>query len=239
VIETEMAYEGIKQRWMLYQSAPADKRERRTIEKRLLNISIKETKRLQKLTRTPFFCEADAQEALKSARGELSSIDIIGSTLKAIPKFNTKGRPKSDATPDRYEYRWDLTIASNIDTLKEQIDKKSGFFILATNDLSLTPKALLDAYKSQQRVERGFRFLKSPEFLVDSLYLKNPERIEAMLMVMTLCLMVYAALEYRIRKELKEKNETFPNQLGKPVQNPTARWIFENFFAIHILLLDG
>lgn len=58
-----------------------------------------------------------------------------------------------------------------------------------------------------------------------------------MLMIMTLSLMVYAALEYTIRKELKAQDKTFPNQLGKPVQNPTARWIFECFFAIHLLWL--
>jgi len=35
-------------------------------------------------------------------------------------------------------------------------------------------------------------------------YLKKPERIMALLMVMTVCLLVYAALEYRIRKALKD-----------------------------------
>jgi transposase len=72
---------------------------------------------------------------------------------------------------------------------------------------------------------------------LDALFLKKPQRIEAMLMIMTLCLMVYATLEYKIRKELKKNNKTFPNQLGKAVQNPTARWVFECFFAIHELYL--
>ena len=67
-------------------------------------------------------------------------------------------------------------------------------------------QAMLDTYKSQQSVERGFRFLKSPDFLTASLYLKKPERIEALLMVMTCSLMIYAALEHQIRKNLKEKN---------------------------------
>jgi transposase len=44
---------------------------------------------------------------------------------------------------------------------------------------------ILDEYKSQQAVERGFRFLKSPDFLTSSLFLKKPERIEALLMVVT------------------------------------------------------
>ncbi|MBP9566896.1 MAG: hypothetical protein KBE02_06455, partial [Sulfurospirillum sp.] len=51
-------------------------------------------------------------------------------------------------------------------------------------------------------------------------------------------LMVYAALEYKIRKELKEQNKTFPNQLGKPIQNPTARWVFECFHEIQIVIIE-
>ena len=51
----------------------------------------------------------------------------------------------------------------------------------------------------------------------------------ALLMVMTVCLLVYAALEYRIRTALKEHAATFPDQKGKRIQNPTARWVFHYF----------
>ena len=70
-------------------------------------------------------------------------------------------------------------------------------------------------YKNQQCVERGFEFLKSTEFLASFLYLKSPKRIMALLMIMTICILVYAALEYRIRQELKKRNTIFPNQKGK------------------------
>jgi len=57
-------------------------------------------------------------------------------------------------------------------------------------------------------------------------------------MIMTLSLLVYSALEYKIRNELKQQNKTFPNQLGKPIQNPTTRWIFENFHEIQIVIIE-
>ena len=91
----------------------------------------------------------------------------------------------------------------------------------------------LDAYKSQQSVERGFRFLKSPDFLTSSLFLKKPECIETLLMVMTCSLMIYAALELRIRTALKEQDQYFPDIKKKPSQNPTARWVFLCFTGIH------
>lgn len=102
---------------------------------------------------------------------------------------------------------------------------------------ALSDEALMAAYKDQQKVERGFRFLKDPLFMASSLYLKSPERIMALMMVMTLCLLVYAALEYRIRQSLKEHRQAFPNQKGEPIANPTARWVFQFFAGIHMLVI--
>jgi hypothetical protein len=72
-----------------------------------------------------------------------------------------------------------------------------------------------------------------------SLYLKKPERIMALLLVMTVCLLVDAALEYRSRQALQDHGATFPNQQGQPVHNPTARWVFQYFVGMHVLLLPG
>jgi transposase len=71
--------------------------------------------------------------------------------------------------------------------------------------------------------------------LASSLYLKKPERIMVLLMVMTVCLLVYAALEYRIRQALKDQEATFPDQKGKRIPNPTARWVFQYVVGIHLL----
>ncbi|MCB4427072.1 IS1634 family transposase, partial [Xenorhabdus nematophila] len=91
---------------------------------------------------------------------------------------------------------------------------------------------LLANYKAQQKVERGFRFLKSPVFLTSAIYLKKPERIEALLMIMTCSLMVYAALEHKIRTGLKQNPPFYPDMKGKPTQSPTARWVFLTFEGI-------
>ena len=88
-------------------------------------------------------------------------------------------------------------------------------------------------------MERGFRFLKDPRLLAASLSLKQPERIMALLMGMTVCLLVYAALEYRIRTGLTDSQATFPSQKRQPVQNPTARWVFQYFGGIHLRCIPG
>ena len=95
--------------------------------------------------------------------------------------------------------------------------------------------SLLSSYKAQQNVEKGFRFLKSPDFLTSAIYLKNPERIEALLMVMTCCVMVYASLEHQIRKTLKDNVCYFPDQKKNPSQTPTTHWVFQCFENITVL----
>jgi transposase len=134
-------------------------------------------------------------------------------------------------------YQLKGALAMRIATRQAHIDQHSCF-ILATNELDdtlLPPQELLAGYKGQAQAERGFRFLKDPQFLASTLYLKKPERIMALLMVMTVCLLVYAALEYRIRTTLKAHEAIFPDQKGKPIQNPTARWVFHYFVGMHVL----
>jgi transposase len=91
--------------------------------------------------------------------------------------------------------------------------EKLGRFILASNDLSLDPETMLDYYKNQSAVEKGFRFLKDKSFRTSEVYLKKPERIEALSMVMVLTLLIYSVAEWLIRTRLKERNEVVPNQV--------------------------
>ncbi len=55
----------------------------------------------------------------------------------------------------------------------------------------LSNDSMLKEYKAQQSCERGFGFLKDPLFFADSIFLKSPERIESLAMIMGLCLLVY------------------------------------------------
>ncbi len=54
-------------------------------------------------------------------------------------------------------------------------------------------------------------------------------------MIMTCCLMIYAALEHLIRRELTAKNLFFPDMKKKPTQKPTAKSVFACFIGIHEL----
>jgi transposase len=55
---------------------------------------------------------------------------------------------------------------------------------------------------------------------------------------MTLCLLIYAILERKIRTILTTVALFFKNQLGKDTQKPTANWIFQSFVGIHVLQIN-
>jgi transposase len=127
----------------------------------------------------------------------------------------------------------------------EEIDlqrKQAGRFILATNlvdDDKLKPEEIIINYKNQQSCERGFRFLKDPLFFADSFFVENPERIESMLFLMSLCLLVYNLGQRELRNNLKRAKIGIKNQLRKLTDSPTLRWVFQCFQGIHLLTLNG
>lgn len=65
-----------------------------------------------------------------------------------------------------------------------------GLFVIACNEINgaFTDDKVLLAYKDQHQVEKGFRFMKDKQFMASTLFIKKPERLEAILMIMALCL---------------------------------------------------
>jgi len=235
------SYGGIEQRWVLIHSAPRQPQAQRTVDKQWRTQSDQEVKACKHLCRTAFACAADAQQALARVAEGLQTTLLHASAICPTPHYRKRGRPGPGAPPDHFVYHIVGALASRLTDRQARVDQQSCF-ILATNELDegqLSAQAVLDGDKGQARAARGFRFLKDPQFLASSLYLKKPERIMALLMVMTVCVLVYAALEYRIRTALKEHGATFPDQKGKRIQNPTARWVFHYFVGIHGLYIPG
>lgn len=89
---------------------------------------------------------------------------------------------------------------------------KLGRFVLASNDLEIDDETMLQHYKGQQLVERGFRFLKDKRFNIAQVYLKKEERIQALAMIMVLTLLVYSIAEWLLRKRLMETGNSIPNR---------------------------
>lgn len=237
---TSSRYGGVDQRWLLVYSEQAYQREKKTLEKKLNKQHAQLEKALWHLQNETFQCEADAWKALTPLSKRYRQF-TLSMAVEAIERYPTAGRPRAGAEKLTVGYRLVGTARRDEVAIAKTLNAK-GRFILATNDLDrerYPDEQMLREYKEQQGVERGFRFLKDPWFMVDSVFLKSPQRIEALMMVMTLCLLVYNVAQYRLRKTLEDEQETVPNQLNKPIQNPTLRWIFQIMEGISLVRMAG
>ena len=231
--ENRVTYGDIEQRWLVVQSQDRRKSDLSKLSKKVIKAETKAIKELKKLSAEKFACEADAVKVLSKISKEFKYHQIEQSQVTEFTSNNQNNEPEIC-------YQISATVCKN----KNQINKEilsAGRFILATNVLDsseLSSDSMLKEYKAQQSCERGFGFLKDPLFFADSIFLKSPERIESLAMIMGLCLLVYTLAQRQIRIALKESKLTIKNQLGKATERPTLRWIFQCFQCIHLVEFD-
>jgi transposase len=232
-------YGGIKQRWLLVYSEQAFKREQKTLEKNIAKEKKEALKKCQQLKAKVFGCVHDAEKEIQRIQKKIK-YHLIHYAIEPIEKYDSRGRPNPLTPKVIVGYQIIDELMENKAAITEALRKK-GRFVLGTNQLDetqLPSMAILKEYKSQQNVEGGFRFLKDPWFMLDSFFVKTREKIEALMMCMALCLLVYNFAQYRVRKTLSESDETVPNQLGKPIKNPTVKWLFQCMEGIAIIKND-
>jgi transposase len=233
------SYGGVAQRWLLVHSTQAQVKEEKQLDKKIEREADQANQKLKKLEQTDFACETDARQAVAKA-GKRLKWHTIEATYQPIKKYSRPGRPAKGDEPLIVGWRVEAVCQTDKAVITEE-KKWLGRFILATNDLDtdrLPDESILNGYKKQATtVERGFRFLKDPLFFADSLFLKSPARIMAMIMIMGLCLLVYALAERQVRQQLKALDQTIPDQKGKPTQRPTMRRIAQMFEGVDVLII--
>ena len=232
-------YADVKQRWLLVYSSQAYEREKQQLNKRIARQEVGLQVEWRRLCRQRFQCEADASAALTQFAAQLRWWKPAAA-VEPVEKHNHPGRPAKNAMPD--VVGWHIQGELTLDEAAVAAETEwLGRFILATNlldEATLPDEQLLACYKEQSSsVERGFRFLKDPMFFADSLFLKSPVRIMAMIMVMGLSLLVYALAERELRAALVEQNETIPHQTGKPTQKVTMRRVAQIFEGVDVLTI--
>ena len=233
---THSEYKGVKQRWFMFFSEAAYQRENKTLERSIKKAESEQNKAWWHLSNQIFTCQQDASRQIEAKKKTLKFHEVVTNIVE-VKKYKGKGRPKSDELPERIGYQVEYTLSLNEEKVAA-IRAKKGRFVFATNQLNeniLSDAMVLSEYKAQSGVECSFKFIKDDTFQVDSVFLKTPERIEALMMVMTLCLMVYGVSEYELQQSLQASNETIPNAIKKPTQKPCLRWVYFLFRVVNEL----
>jgi transposase len=235
--EVKSEYGGIQQRWLVVFSQATYDRELKTLERTQEREREAVEKGWRKVCQTTFNCEADAEKVVVRFNQRWKYHQVTAQ-ITPVTQYARRGRPAAEEQPEVIGYSLSgevLVHQAGIDAAKRSLGK----FIIATNELDLerlSAAEMLANYTDQGvTVERGFRFLKDPLFFAHSLFLKKPERIMALVMIMCIALLIYVLAERQLRLALEQNNETIPDQKGKPTQQPTLRWVFQTFEGLDVL----
>ena len=216
------------ERWVVGRTRQGEERARATLARKAEQTRVEWEKTLWHLSVRRFACEPDARAALAKQLAKLPEWLRVEAQLLAHPTHSRRGRPRKDAAPDRAVWQVEATVALDSAAL-ECVAARQACFLVATNVLDplvLPDQELIQTYKEQTSVERGFAFLKDPLFLASSVFVKKRERIVALSLVMVLCLLVYRLAEHRLREQLAATGQTVPNQLSKPTDWPPCAGSF-------------
>jgi len=234
-------YADIKQRWLVIESEIRKQADLKKIVKQVEKQLESAKASLRKLSIQKFACIADAEIAIKKLSDSWKYHQITEIKFPEKPVKTTKKKLKESSKTQTRLYQ----VTGEIEPLISAIEAekiKAGRFILATNILdtkAVSNSQVLSEYKAQQSNERGFRFIKDPLFFTASVFVKKPERVEAIGMIMGLCLLVYNLAQRKLRQQLEATNEQVKNQVKKLTNKPTMRWIFQMFQAVHLVTING
>lgn len=134
----------------------------------------------------------DAQDAGVKARGKkLSDSGAKARLYHAVKDARLAHIFRVDLKNELFAYEIDHDALA----LAELMD---GKLLLVTNTPDLSPKNVVDRYKSLADIERGFRVLKS-EIEIGPVYHRLPERIKAHASICFIALILYRIMRQRLK----------------------------------------
>jgi transposase len=241
--ETTVTLYGQTYRAVVAHSSAHDRRRQKRLDRVVEREHDAWSRKLAQIEKILYFCTADAQAAMAGLQKESLRFHDIELTMEERPLY-ARGRPKADGSRALKQMRYAVTGAlaekpETVNTMREQ----AGCFVLITNvpveglpdtDVPYDGKRILQAYKDQNGIEHNFGFLKDP-VLINSVFLKKPERIEALGLILVVSLLLWRLIELNMRSHLEKQKTEIPGWDNKPTERPTTFMMTTKFDYIRII----
>ncbi len=210
------------------------KRIDRELEKEFKNIE----SHCKVLAKEEFYCLPDAQNIVNQLQGLKLKYYRVKAEVKELPKYK-RGRPKGGIRQIReMRYVVEIGIEENKKAV-ERFREEAGCFVLINNipkdgERSYDSYDILKAYKDQHGIEQNFRFLKDPA-IVNGIFLKKPERIEVLGLILLLSLLIWRMIEYSMRQYVVKTGCDLPGWERKRTERPTSFMLLTKFYGVMII----
>jgi len=239
VAEGEVTLYGTAYRAVVVHSSAQDKRRQQRLERDIQASQSTMQATVRTAEQQEYFCRADADAAAAQLRAVHTPYHLVEGTVEERPVYG-RGRPSVHRPRPIKATRYRLKLTIRLDT--ESIcrrEEEAGCFILLTNvptagDLAHSAREILTVYKEQHGTEQNYGFLKAP-VIVNSLFLKQPERIEALGLVLLLSLLLWRLMERAMRRHVDTTSTSLPGWDKKVTERPTAFMMVTKFVGVIVL----
>jgi transposase len=243
VAEDVVTLYGKTYRAVVVHSSSQDQRRHKRLERELLASSTMLEATVREATRQEYFCHADAEAAAAKLRALQSAYHWVEVKVEEHSRYGP-GRPsrKQPRVVKALRYGLQVTLHERAEVLARK-RQEVGCFVLLTNvpttgEMAHRAGDVLQAYKEQHGIEQNYGFLKDP-LIVNSLFLKKPERIEALGLVLLLALLLWRLVERRLRGHVESTGNPLTGWDKKATQKPTAFMMMTKFAAVMVIKIGG
>jgi len=239
--ESEVEIHGKRYRAVVIHSDAHDKRGQKRIERQLKAERKSLLNQCKEIGKKEFYCLDDARGAEEKLRNTKSKYYVLNVEIEERPKYKI-GRPKG-GVPEIKEMLYGLCATiSEDEQAVSKLKQEAGCFVMITNvaqkgELSYDAKAILKAYKDQHGIEQNFGFLKDP-VIVNSVFLKRPERIEVLGLVLLLSLLIWRLIEREMRQYIEREEKDLPGWKKRRTTRPTSFMLMTKFQRIMIIKIS-
>lgn len=239
VYDYETEYKGISVKLAACYSYNLEEIKKKTISKQVLKEGSELEKIKKQLIKRSFACEADSQKEIDQflkTKGAKLKYHSVRFDIEVNEKRKV-GRPANQEMHKQHSYTINLKFKTEDEKIKTAIES-ACIFILASNDLAISGEEMLNEYKTQSSVEKKFQQLKAPDF-IDALFVKTPERVEALTYMILIGLMILSVMEYVVRRELKKDNLSIIGPGKIKMSRPSLRAIMGIFEFVSVILIKN
>jgi transposase len=239
VSESSVTLYGKAYRAVVVHSNRQDQRRQKRLEREIQASYMTLEAAVREAVRQEYFCHADGEAAAARLRALQSAYHWVQVGVEERPKYGP-GRPslQQPRVLKALRYGLQVTLHERAEVIARK-EQETGCFVLLTNvpsegEMAHSAGELLQAYKEQHGVEQNFAFLKDP-IIVNSLFLKKPERIEALGLVLLLALLLWRLAERALRAHVEATGSTLSGWDKKETQKPTAFMMMTKFAAVMVI----
>jgi len=168
----------------------------------------------------------------------------VSEAITLEKKYTTRGRPGPNSPFKTVEVSTISVQVHRNEAAIEEFKVLAGWRIYVTNVPAdrMTVNQSTQYYRDEWLVERGFHRFKKGQIPALPLFLRIPERIKGLMLLLTIALQVLTLMEFLARQGLAKSNETISGLVpGNPkmkTNRPTAERMLSQFHNINLLIQE-